>query len=95
MINLQFIFSVELFIVMLIIMVGICLAVVYVIVWVILVFYIGVGGFGDMIFSGLNNYQLELIFGGIILVIILVFLVDVFFGLLENCLMLKVLREGE
>lgn len=37
-------------------MVGICLVVVYVIVWVIFVFYIGVGGLGDLIFSGLNNY---------------------------------------
>ncbi len=39
--------------------------------------YIGAGGLGDMIFSGLNNYQPELIFGGTIQVTILALLADV------------------
>ena len=48
------------------IMAGIRLAAVYVIAWATLASYIGAGGLGDMIFSGLNNYQPELIFGGTI-----------------------------
>ncbi|MDU1429784.1 MAG: choline ABC transporter permease, partial [Enterococcus faecalis] len=56
---------------------------------------IGAGGLGDMIFSGLNNYQPELIFGGTIPVTILALLADVLLGLLENRLTPKALREGE
>ena len=52
-------------------------------------------GLGDMIFSGLNNYQPELIFGGTIPVTILALLADVLLGLLENRLTPKALREGE
>ena len=47
------------------IMAGIRLVAVYVIAWATLASYIGAGGLGDMIFSGLNNYQPELIFGGL------------------------------
>ena len=82
--NLQSIFSVELPIAMPTIMAGIRLAAVYVIAWATLASYIGAGGLGDMIFSGLNNYQPELIFGGTIPVTIL-----------ENRLTPKALREGE
>ena len=87
--NLQSIFSVELPIAMPTIMAGIRLAAVYVIA------YICAGGLGDMIFSGLNNYQPELIFGGTIPVTILALLADVLLGLLENRLTPKALREGE
>ena len=55
--------------------------------------YIGAGGLGDMIFSGLNNYQPELIFGGTIPVTILALLADVL-GLLENRLTPKALRRA-
>ena len=82
--NLQSIFSVELPIAMPTIMAGIRLAAVYVIAWATLASYIGAGGLGDMIFSGLNNYQPELIFGGTIPVTILALLADVLLGLLEN-----------
>ncbi|MDK8539572.1 MAG: ABC transporter permease [Enterococcus faecalis] len=93
--NLQSIFSVELPIAMPTIMAGIRLAAVYVIAWATLASYIGAGGLGDMIFSGLNNYQPELIFGGTIPVTILALLADVLLGLLENRLTPKPLREGE
>ena len=93
--NLQSIFSVELPIAMPTIMAGIRLAAVYVIAWATLASYIGAGGLGDMIFSGLNNYQPELIFGGTIPVTILALLADVLLGLLENRLTPKALREGE
>lgn len=92
--NLQSIFSVELPIAMPTIMAGIRLAAVYVIAWATLASYIGAGGLGDMIFSGLNNYQPELIFGGTIPVTILALLADVLLGLLENRLTPKALRRA-
>ncbi len=46
--------------------------------------YIGAGGLGDLIFSGLNNYQPDLIFAGTIPVTILALLADFLLGLLEN-----------
>ena len=76
------------------IIVGIRLAAVYVIAWATLASYIGAGGLGDMIFSGLNNYQPELIFGGTIPVTILALLADVLLGLLENRLTPKALRRA-
>ena len=76
------------------IMAGIRLAAVYVIAWATLASYIGAGGLGDMIFSGLNNYQPELIFGGTIPVTILALLADVLLGLLENRLTPKALRRA-
>ncbi|MFV5772176.1 ABC transporter permease, partial [Pediococcus acidilactici] len=62
----QSIFSVELPIAMPTIMAGIRLAAVYVIAWATLASYIGAGGLGDLIFSGLNNYQPDLILAGTI-----------------------------
>lgn len=61
------------------IMSGIHLSAVYVISWATLASYIGAGGLGDMIFSGLYNFQPKLIFAGTIPVTILALLVD--FGL--------------
>lgn len=82
--NSQSIFSVELPIAMPTIMAGIRLAAVYVIAWATLASYIGAGGLGDLIFSGLNNYQPDLIFAGTIPVTILALLADFLLGLLEN-----------
>lgn len=48
--------DVEMFLVLLFIISGICLLSVYVISWVIFVSYVGVGGFGDFVFNGLNFY---------------------------------------
>ncbi|MFV0560225.1 MAG: ABC transporter permease [Enterococcus sp.] len=66
------------------IMSGIRLAAVYVIAWATLASYIGAGGLGDFIFSGLNNYQPELIFAGTIPVTLLALLADFLLGILEN-----------
>ncbi|MGQ4066350.1 ABC transporter permease [Enterococcus mundtii] len=92
--NIQSIFSVELPIAMPTIMAGIRLAAVYVIAWATLASYIGAGGLGDLIFSGLNNYQPDLIFAGTIPVTILALLADFLLGLLENRLTPIALREG-
>lgn len=82
--NLESIFQVELPIAMPTIMAGIRLGAVYVIAWATLASYIGAGGLGDLIFSGLNNYQPQLIFAGTIPVTVLAILADFLLGALEN-----------
>ena len=76
------------------IMAGIRLAAVYVIAWATLASYIGAGGLGDLIFSGLNNYQPPLIFAGTIPVTILALAADFFLGILEKYLTPKTTREA-
>ncbi|MTD38382.1 ABC transporter permease subunit [Erwinia sp. CPCC 100877] len=93
--NVESIFMVELPIAMPTIMAGIRLAAVYVIAWATLASYIGAGGLGDFIFSGLNNYQPDLIFAGTIPVTILALLADLLLGLLEKKLTPKALKEAE
>lgn len=93
--NVQSITMVELPIAMPTIMAGIRLAAVYVIAWATLASYIGAGGLGDFIFSGLNNYQPDLIFAGTIPVTLLALLADYLLGLLEKRLTPKALREGD
>lgn len=66
------------------IMAGIKLSAVYVIAWATLASYIGGGGLGDLIFSGLNNYLPNLIIGGTIPVTILALLTDFLFTKIED-----------
>jgi len=75
------------------IMRGIRLAAVYVIAWATLASYIGGGGLGDLIFSGLNLYKPELIIGGTIPVILLALISDYLLGLLEK--RLSPITKGE
>lgn len=82
--SLESIFQVELPIAIPTIMAGIRLGAVYVVAWATLASYIGAGGLGDLIFSGLNNYQPPLIFAGTIPVTILALLADFLLGILEN-----------
>ncbi|KRN32255.1 ABC transporter permease [Weissella halotolerans] len=74
--NWQSIRLVELPLAMPTIMSGIHLSAVYVISWTTLASYIGAGGLGDMIFSGLYNFQPKLIFAGTIPVTLLALGVD-------------------
>lgn len=67
-----------------IIMAGVRLATVYLIGWATLASYIGAGGLGDYIFSGLNLYQTEFIIAGAIPVTILALLTDRFLGKVEE-----------
>jgi len=90
--NLQSIISVELPLAIPTIMAGIRLSAVYVLAWATLASYIGAGGLGDLIFSGLNNYQPPLIFAGTIPVTIFALLADWLLGLLENKLTPAALR---
>ena len=67
-----------------VIMAGVRLSTVYLIGWATLASFIGAGGLGDYIFSGLNLYQTEFIIAGAVPVTILALLVDVFLGKLES-----------
>lgn len=67
-----------------IIMAGVRLATVYLIGWATLASYIGAGGLGDYIFSGLNLYQTEFIIAGAVPVTILALLTDRFLGKVED-----------
>lgn len=89
----QSIFLVELPLAMPVIMAGVRLSAIYVIAWATLASYIGAGGLGDLIFSGLNLFQPELIIGGTIPVILLSLLADFLLGLLERKLVPKQRRE--
>ncbi|MGY3765761.1 ABC transporter permease [Vagococcus vulneris] len=80
----QSIIQVELPIAMPTIMAGIRLATVYVIAWATLAAYVGGGGLGDFIFSGLNNYQPALIFAGTIPVTVLAIVADLSLSALEK-----------
>lgn len=82
--NTQSIFMVELPIAIPTIMSGIRLAAVYVVAWATLASYIGAGGLGDFIFSGLNLYRADLIFGGTIPVALIALSADLLLGLLEK-----------
>lgn len=93
--NMQSIITVELPIATPTIMAGIRLAAVYVVAWATLASYIGAGGLGDLIFSGLNNFQPPLIFAGTIPVIIIALLSDFLLGLLEDKMTPVALRKEE
>ncbi|WP_159722432.1 ABC transporter permease [Enterococcus sp. CSURQ0835] len=93
--NLQSITTVELPIAMPTIMAGIRLAAVYVIAWATLASYIGAGGLGDLIFSGLNNFQPPLIFAGTIPVTLIALLADLLLGGLETRLTPSALKKEE
>ncbi|RDW15483.1 ABC transporter permease [Oceanobacillus chungangensis] len=67
-----------------VIMAGIRLSTVYLIGWATLASYIGAGGLGDYIFSGLNLYQTEFILAGAIPVTILALLTDLLLGKVEE-----------
>lgn len=67
-----------------IIMAGVRLSAVYVISWATLAAYIGGGGLGEIIFVGLDYYDIGMILGGTIPVTVLALLADYLLGLLEK-----------
>lgn len=76
-----------------VIMAGIRLSTVYLIGWATLAAFIGAGGLGDYIFSGLNLYQPELIIAGAVPVTILALAVDLFLGKVEEWATPKGIRK--
>jgi len=91
--NWERIWHVELPLAIPVIMAGIRLSTVYLIGWATLASYIGAGGLGDYIFSGLNLYQTEFILAGAIPVTILALLTDLFLGKVENWVTPKGLKK--
>lgn len=89
----QSILQVELPLAMPVIMTGIRLSAIYVIAWATLASYVGAGGLGDLIFSGLSLFQPPLIIGGTIPVIILSLVADFLLGKLEIALTPRQKRE--
>lgn len=79
----QSIMKAELPLAMPVIMAGIRLSAVYVIAWTSLASYIGAGGLGDFILSGISLYQSDLIFAGTIPVTIMALLADFLLGKVE------------
>ncbi|MCL6572665.1 MAG: ABC transporter permease [Bacillus sp. (in: Bacteria)] len=67
-----------------VIMAGIRISTVYLIGWATLASYIGAGGLGDYIFSGLNLYLPEFIIAGAVPVTLLALLVDLLLGRIED-----------
>lgn len=76
-----------------VIMAGIRLSTVYLIGWATLAAYIGAGGLGDYIFSGLNLFQAEFIIAGAVPVTILALLTDILLGRLERWVTPKGMRK--
>ncbi|WP_159640545.1 ABC transporter permease [Erysipelothrix anatis] len=74
--TLQQIFKVQLPLALSVIMAGVRLSATYVLAWTTLASYIGAGGLGDFIFSGLNNFDFNLIIAGSLPIMILAFIVD-------------------
>lgn len=75
-----------------VIMAGIRISTVYLIGWATLASYIGAGGLGDYIFSGLNLYQPEFIIAGAIPVTILALVMDLLLGRIEDWVTPKGMR---
>lgn len=72
-----------------VIMAGVRLSAVYVVAWATLASYIGAGGLGDLIFSGLNNYNPNLIIFGTIPVTALALIVDFLLSKVEKLVTAK------
>lgn len=76
-----------------VIMAGIRLTTVYLIGWATLAAYIGAGGLGDYIFSGMTLYQTEFILAGAIPVTLLALLADFLLGKIENWVTPNALKQ--
>lgn len=80
----QSLFKVKIPMAMPVIMSGIRLSAVYVIAWTTLASYIGAGGLGDYIFTGLNNYVPAQIVWGTIPVTLMALIADFLLGKVED-----------
>ena len=76
-----------------VIMAGIRLSTVYLIGWATLASFIGGGGLGDYIFSGLNLYQPEFIIAGAVPVTILALITDLILGKVEGLVTPKGMKK--
>lgn len=84
--SLQRLFRVRLPLAMPVIMAGVRISGVYVVAWATLASYVGAGGLGDFIFTGLNNYIPPMIVWGTLPVTLLALLTDFLLGRAETAL---------
>ncbi|CAM4167508.1 ABC transporter permease [Erysipelothrix inopinata] len=77
-----------------VIMSGVRLSTTLVLAWTTLASYIGAGGLGDLIFSGLNNFNMTLILSGTFPIIILAFIIDLILEKVEIAWTPKTERKG-
>lgn len=80
----QILFKVQIPLAMPVIMSGIRLSAVYVLAWTSLSGYIGAGGLGEFIFTGLENAKLSMVLWGTVPVTIMALVVDKLFSMVEN-----------
>lgn len=80
----QILFKVQIPLAMSVIMSGIRLSAVYVLAWTSLSGYIGAGGLGEFIFTGLQNAKLSMVLWGTVPVTIMALIVDKLFSMVEN-----------
>lgn len=80
----QILFKVQIPLAMSVIMSGIRLSAVYVLAWTSLSGYIGAGGLGEFIFTGLENAKLSMVLWGTVPVTIMALIVDKLFSMVEN-----------
>ena len=93
--KLQVIFQVEIPLAFNVMMSGVRLASVYVLAWATLASYIGAGGLGDYIFTGMNNYNIELIVYGTVPIIVFGLIFDFILGKIEKVLSPKTSSKNE
>lgn len=72
-----------------VIMSGIRQSGIYILAWTSLASYIGAGGLGDYIFSGMENYNISLIIYGTVPILLLGLLVDFILGVIQKILSKK------
>lgn len=90
----EVIFKVQLPLCAPVIMSGIRLSAIYVISWTAIASYIGAGGLGDFIFSGLNTFDTGLILLGTVPVTVLALVTDLLLGKLERAVKPKMTSEN-
>ena len=90
---LQIIMKTQLPLAMPVLLAGVRLSTTYLIAWTTLASYIGGGGMGDLIFAGLNNFNIPLILVSTLLITLLTFVAGFFFDILEKWLLPKALQK--
>ncbi len=89
----QQVFKVQLPLAMPVVFAGVRLSATYVLAWATLAAYIGAGGMGDFIFSGLRNYNITLIVVGTLSITSMTLIIDYLFEKIEKKLSPKTTSE--
>jgi osmoprotectant transport system permease protein len=91
--SLQILFHVELSLALPVIIAGIRISTVYIISWATVAALIGAGGLGDLIFTGLQTYNYNMILAGALPACVLAVLTGMLIGMLQKAVTPKGLRK--